>query len=148
MAFKSLRTKLFQEILSSNGKSGLGELQMARAIYDFSLDGGAIAEIIPVNNCLIPDNAVIVGGTINVTTAVTSATGANLTIGTTAGSAADSLLASTAKGSLTLNALINAVPVFATPVKMTAVGYISVTPDAVLTAGVIEITLFFFVAKA
>lgn len=127
---------------------GLGaKLCVARAKYDFAVDGGAIGAITPAATAVIPDNAVIVAATINPTTAVTSAGSATVAVGTTAGSSASALLAATAKASLSLDALINGVPVFATPVKMTAAGSINVTvATAALTAGVIEITVFYFVA--
>jgi hypothetical protein len=141
------RNDLNKKVEQAKYQSGLGEVQMARCIYDYAVDGGAIAEITPKQNCLLPNNAVIIGGTINSTTAVTSAGGANITIGTSAGSAADSILGSTAKGSLTLDALIDAVPVLATPVKLTDKGRVTVTPDAVLTAGVIEIVLYYITSQ-
>jgi hypothetical protein len=141
------RNSLPKKVDQAKYQSGLGEVQMARVIYDYAVDGGAAEEITPVQNCLLPNNAVIIGGTINSTTAVESAGGANITIGTSAGSSASALLGSTAKGSLTLDALINAVPVLATPVKLTDKGRVTVTPDAVLTAGVIEIVLFYITSQ-
>lgn len=124
-------------------------LRMARVLYNFAVDGGAVSTITPAQTATLPANAVIVGGTINSTTAVTSAGSATVAVGTSAGSSTTALLAATAKASLSANALINAVPVFATPVKLTAQGNVTVTiGTAALTAGVIEITLFYFVANA
>ena len=141
------RRNLPRKVEQAKYQYGLGEVQMARCIYDYAVDGGAIAEITPLQNCLLPDNAIIIGGTINSTTAVDSAGGANITIGTSAGSSASSILGSTAKGSLTADAIINAVPILATPVKLTAKGRVTITPDAVLTTGVIEIVLYYLVAQ-
>lgn len=126
---------------------GLSFFKMARAKYDFAVDGGAVSTLTPAITAALPDNAVIVGGTVNSTTAVLSSGSATLAVGTTAGSSASAILAATAKASLSLDALINAVPVFATPVKLTAAGSINVTiGTAALTAGVVEVTLLYFVA--
>lgn len=134
---------------ATSGSSAVGNLNMnvAHAIYSFAVDGGAIGAITPVSTVIIPANAIIVGATINSTTAVTSAGSATVSVGTTAGSSASSILAATAKASLSIDALINGVPVFATPVKMTAAGSINVTVGtAVLTAGLIEIFVYYTVA--
>ncbi len=130
---------------------GRGILRTARAKYDFAVDGGAISTITPgsVVNATIPDNAVIVAGTINATTACTSGASATISVGTSAGSSTAAMLALTAVASFSADAIINAVPVFATPVKMTAEGRITFSiAVAALTAGVIEATLFYFVADA
>ena len=125
---------------------GNGFLQYAHAIYNFAVDGGAISTITPAVNATIPANAILVGGTINPTTAPVGA-GASVAVGTTAGSATNSILAATAITSLTVDALLNAVPVFATPRKMTAAGQITVTISAdPLTAGVLEIFVLYYVA--
>lgn len=126
---------------------GINNMNVAHAIYSFAVDGGAIGAITPVSTATIPANAIIVGATVNSTTAVTSAGSATLAVGTTAGSSATSILAATAKASLSADALINGVPVFATPVKMSAAGSVNVTVGtAVLTAGVVEIFVYFTVA--
>jgi len=124
-------------------------LQIAKAIYRFAVDGGAQAEIVPKITAGLPKNAVIVGGTINATTACTSGGSATIAVGTTAGSAANSLLTATAVASFTTNALINSAATFAAPVKLSAAGSISVTvATANLTAGVVEVTLLYFVNNA
>lgn len=141
----SLKTKLE----SQSPHSGIGKLYRVKAIYNFAMDGGVSGLITPKKTATLPKNAVIVGGTVNSTTAVTSAGSATVSVGTDAGSSATSILAATAKASLSANALLNAVPVFATPVKLTAKGNITVTVGtADLTAGVIEVTLFYYVAAA
>ena len=123
-----------------------GGLLVARAQYNFTNDGGAIGAITPALSDTIPANAVMVGATINSTVAVTSAGSATVAVGTTAGSSASSILAATGKASFTLDALINGVPVFATPVKMTAAGQINLTvATAALTAGIIEVFVYYVV---
>lgn len=144
------KNSLSDKVKARSAATGIGgHLRMARAIYDFSVDGGAISTITPKKTATLPKNAVIVGGNVNVTTAVTSAGSATLSVGTSAGSSATALLAATAKASLSANALLNAVPVFATPVKLSAQGDITVSvATAALTAGVVEVTLFYFVTNA
>ena len=122
-------------------------IQAAHALYSFAVDGGAVSTITPVVSDTIPINAIMVGGTVNSTTAVTSGGSATVAIGTSAGSSTTSILGATAKASLSLNALINAVPVFATPVKLTAAGQITFTVGtAALTAGIIEVWVFYVVS--
>ena len=128
--------------------TGLGVLRTARAKYSFAVDGGAVGAIIPASTAVIPDNAIIVAATINSTTAVVGTT-STLSVGTTAGSSATSILAATAEASLSVDAVLNGVPTFAVPVKMTAAGSINVTVGAnVLTAGIVEVTCLYFVAAA
>jgi len=125
-----------------------GELQTAKAVYSFAVDGGAISTIVPRRGFSLPDNAIIVGGTINSTAACTSSGAGTLSVGTSAGSSTTSILGATAVASLSLDARINAVPTFATPVKLTAAGNITVSiASFAFTAGVVEITLFYFVAQ-
>lgn len=125
-----------------------GSLRAAHVIFDFAVDGGAVAAITPVQTVVLPANTIIVAGTVNVVAAVTSLGSATVSIGTSAGSSAASILAATAKASLTLAAIINAVPVFATPVKLSAAGSVTFTvAAAALTAGKIELWLFYMVAS-
>lgn len=130
--------------------TGIGFLKMFRIKYDFSIDGGAVSTLVPANNKFtLPKNAVIVGGTINATTAATSGGSATVAVGTDAGSSTTSILGATAVASLSANALINSAATLAAPVKLTAAGNVSLTiATAALTAGVIEVTLFYFVAAA
>lgn len=123
--------------------AGLGAMGVAHAIYNFAVDGGA-TPITPALNAVIPANAIIIGATINPTTAVTASGSATVAIGTTAGSTTTSILAATAKASLSIDALINGVPTIAVPVKMSAAGSILLTiATGPLTAGVIEIFVYY-----
>jgi predicted RecA/RadA family phage recombinase len=123
-------------------------VKVAHMLYSFAVDGGAVGAITPANSDTIPDNAVVFGGTVNVTTAVTSTAGANVSIGTVAGSGAASILASTAKGSLTLDAILAAAAT-AAPFKMTAAGKMNITVITTdLTAGVIEAWVLYAPANA
>lgn len=123
-----------------------GSLRVAKVLFDFAVDGGATGAIQPVGSVNLPANAMIVGATVDVIAAVTSLGSATVAIGTDAGSSATSILAATAKASLTLAALINGVPVFATPVKMSAPGNVIFTVGtAALTAGKIEVAIYYVV---
>lgn len=127
-----------------------GGIKTARAKYDFAVDGGVIGLITLATTATLPDNAIVLGGMINPTTAPVGAT-ATIAFGTSAGSSASSLKAATAIASYTLDALLAVVPLWtaATAFKMTAAGDITMTTaTAALTAGVIEITIFYYVAAA
>lgn len=115
--------------------SGPG-LKVAHFLYSFAVDGGASCT--PSISDTIPASAVVFGGSINPTTALTAAGAATLSVGTTAGSSAASILAVTGKASLSLDAVV--VPTcVATPFKMTAAGQISIAvATGPLTAGVVE----------
>lgn len=135
--------------ISASSGFGLGILRVARAKYSFAVDGGSVGTITPATNATIPDNAVIVGGTINSTTAATSGGAATISVGTSAGSSTTSLLAATGYASFSADALLNSAATFAAPVKLTAAGSITITvATAALTAGIIEITVLYFVAAA
>jgi hypothetical protein len=126
--------------------AGLGTLGVAHAVYNFATDGGASCT--PALNAVIPSHAILIGATVNVPTAVTAAGSATVGIGTTAGSSSTSILAATAKATLSLDALINGVPTFAAPVKMSASGSISiVVATGPLTAGVIEVFVYYVVPQ-
>ena len=116
------------------------------ALYDYSVDGGATCT--PANSDTIPDNAVVFGGVVNSTAAVTASGSATVSIGTAAGSGAASILTATGKASLGLDAVV--VPTcVATPFKMTAAGKINVTiATGPLTAGVIEVWVLYTAAAA
>ncbi|MEO5646130.1 MAG: hypothetical protein ABIQ91_01500, partial [Candidatus Paceibacterota bacterium] len=139
---------VFTRSLTTNSTAvGINGLNVAHAIYSFAVDGGAVSTITPVSTAVIPNNAIIVAATINSTTAVTSAGSATVSVGTSAGSSTTSILGATAKASLSLDALINGVPIFATPVKMTAAGNVTFSvATAALTAGVIEAFVYYTVA--
>jgi len=124
-------------------------LRVAHAKYSFATDGGTQGTIASTNSDTLPDNAIIVGGTINVTDAVTSLGSATVAVGTSAGSSTTAIKGATAKATLSADAVLNAVPVFATPVKLTAAGTVTFTiGTADLTAGVIEVWLYYVVAAA
>ena len=138
-----VRVNLFGVPGFSGQASGL---KVAHALYDFAVDGGASCT--PANSDTIPDNAVVFGGVVNPTAAVTASGSATVAIGTAAGSASNSILTATGKASLSADAVL-APTCAATPFKMTAAGKINVTiATGPLTAGVIEVWVYYGLAAA
>jgi len=137
--------------IATNTQFGTSPQLIGHAQYSFANDGGAVGAITPANNVTLPANAVIVNVSIQSTTAVTSGGAATVAIGTSAGSSANSLLAATGKASFTAGAFVQGIPVpqtASTWVKLTAAGSITATvATAALTAGVIEIYVFYFVSS-
>ena len=138
----TVRVKLF----GVPGFSGqVNGVKVAHALYDFTVDGGTSCT--PANSDTIPANAVVFGGAVNSTVAVTAAGAATVAIGTAAGSAGNSILTATGKASLSLDAVV-APTCAATPFKMSAAGKISVTiATGPLTAGQIEVWVLYALAS-
>ncbi len=122
--------------------------QMLHAKYDFAVDGGATGLITPAINVVIPTNFVIQNIAINPTAALLAAGGASsISVGLSAGGAgAAALLASTAKGSWSINAFLQGIPVpqdVTKWIKMSAPGSVTLTVITnALTAGVCEFYIF------
>lgn len=130
---------------------GKSPLRQVHAVYNFSVDGGAIGLITPKQTVQLPLGAVLVGGIAFSPTAsggaVTSGGSATISIGTSAGSSASSLLAATGKASFSAGAIQGLVPAWtaADMFEMTAAGYLTITVAvAALTAGIIEIFVEYF----
>ena len=138
----TVRVKLF----GVPGFSGqVNGVKVAHALYDFTVDGGTSCT--PANSDTIPANAVVFGGAVNSTVAVTAAGAATVAIGTAAGSAGNSILTATGKASLSLDAVV-APTCTATPFKMSAAGKIIVTiATGPLTAGQIEVWVLYALAS-
>ncbi len=131
---------LFSYTVVAGGVVGLASLNTVKATYDFTVDGGAQGVITPVLTALIKSGSIIVACTVHVLVALTSGGSATIAIGTTAGSAANSLKTATAVASYSLAAVLNGTATFAAPVLMTADGSIDITvATADLTAGKMDI---------
>ena len=119
-----------------NGWSG-GEIEVYKAVYDFSTDAGAVSVIDLLE---LKEAMVIHGGIIKVKTAGTSGGLATVEIGIKAGDT-DAVLAATAVASLTANAIFpNAAA--STALYVASASIISMEIKvAALTAGKIEIEL-------
>ena len=63
-------------------KEGVGNpgLKVARGIYDFAVDGGAVSTITLMKDTFIPSGATIIGGWIQVHTALTSGGAATIAV--------------------------------------------------------------------
>jgi predicted RecA/RadA family phage recombinase len=121
-------------------------VKVAHMLFDFAVDGGATCT--PANSDTIPNNAVVFGGVVNATAAVTAAGAATVAITTSAGSGAGSILGATGKAALGLDAVV-APTCEAAPFKMTADGKPSiVVATGPLTAGVIEAWVLYAIASA
>ena len=121
-------------------------VRVAHMLFDFAVDGGATCT--PANSDTIPDNALVFGGVVNSTAAVTADGAATVAITTDAGSGANSILTATAKASLGLEAVVKPT-CQTTPFKMTAAGKPSiVVATGPLTGGVIEAWVLYTVASA
>lgn len=121
---------------------GTGGLKSWTGRYDFAIDGGAVSTItLRSNDGAIPAGSIIMGGVLDVLTAVATATG---TVAATAETAAD-VLAATGAAGLTLGRK-SVIPAFtgATSLKTTVPRSPSIViATAALTAGKFELTLFY-----
>lgn len=143
LLFDTTNKKIYQNLNTQASPTWVPVDGVAKAHYDFAVDGGAIAAITPAQSALLPANAIITNVIINSTVAVTSVGSATIAIGTTAGSSAASLLAATGKASFTLNGFVQGIPIPSDStkfVKLSAAGSLNLTvATAALTAGVIDI---------
>ncbi len=117
----------------------------ARGRYDFAVDGGVAGDIDLTADTQIPAGAVILGGFIEVDTALNS--GGSATVALKVEGAAD-LLAATAYGSSpwSTTGRKSIIPVFtgATTVKTTAARKLQATiATAALTAGAFDVVVFY-----
>lgn len=120
-----------------------GVLTAVRGRYDFAVDGGAVGTIPLIGAAVIPANVVILGGFIDVITAVASGTG---TVALQVEAAGD-ILAATGAAGLTVGRK-SVIPAFtgASSVRPTVARDISaVIATAALTAGVFDVYLFYVV---
>jgi len=135
------------EIVASPGSNyGLGNFRIARAHYDFAVDGGAIGTFTPAQTAALPSKAIIAGGVIDVITPFTTSASGTMGIGTSAGSSNTSIKAQLAAASYT--GLVAVVPLYtaATMVKLTAAGNITCTiATGALTAGKANIILAYYI---
>lgn len=120
-------------------------VQTVRGRYDFAVDGGAVGDIDLTLGAVIPTNAIILGGFVEVDTAVTS--GGSATVAVKTEGAGDIVAAAAVSGApWSTTGRKSVVPVFtgATTVKTTAARKIQATvATAALTAGVFDVVLFY-----
>lgn len=118
-------------------------LKTIRGDYSFAVDGGAVSTIALIGGAPIPSGTIILGGFLEVTTAVV---GAGASVAITVESAGDIVAAAAVSGApWSTTGRKSIVPAFtgATSIKTTAARDISaVITAAVLTAGVFKVVLF------
>lgn len=116
-----------------------------RARYDFAVDGGAVGDIDLTKTAAIPANAVIMGGFVEVDTALTS--GGSATVAIKVEAANDIVNAAAISGApWSSTGRKSVIPVFtgATTVKTTAARKVVATvATAALTAGVFDVVLHY-----
>lgn len=116
-------------------------VHQASARYSFAVDGGVSGLITLATSDIIPLGAVVWAGFIYCPTAGASGGSATVAVGTSAGSAANSIKTATAIASYSAAAVVIATA-NATPFVMTAAGTITVTiATADLTAGIFDIVV-------
>ena len=122
-------------------------LKVARGDYSFAVDGGAQGTIALMGGTLIPSGAIIVGGFVEVTTALTSGGAATIACQV---NAANDILTAVAVASWTagrkniLPAMTSGALTASTSVKTTAARDISIVIAAAdLTAGAFKVVLFY-----
>lgn len=127
------------------GNGGLGVIGNAKMTYDFAVDGGAIGLITPANSPTLPINAIILGGTLDITTTLTSGGSATIAVGLGAGAQVAALKAALAVASWTA-AQLAIIPVFtaATYLKVAAATALTLTvATAALTAGKFDLNVIY-----
>lgn len=131
---KLVRQKMVQDQV--DGPGNFMAHRTAVCVYDFAVDGGAVATITPAGTATLPANAIVTSATIEVLTAVTSSGSATVAVQVV--NAGDTLGA-TAKASLTLGAIVVGAA-GAAPYKVAADSVIKVVvATAALTAGKLRV---------
>lgn len=127
------------------GNGGLAAVGNAKMTYDFAVDGGAISVITPANSPTIPLGAIILGGTIDITTTLTSGGAATIALGLGAGAQVASLKAATAVATWAAGQLVM-IPIFtaATYLKVAAATRLTLSVAAfALTAGKFDVNVVY-----
>lgn len=135
----------FSRLSPFDANDGMGLVGNAKMTYNFAVHGGAIGTITPTLSPTLPAGAIILGGTIDITTTLTSGGAATIALGLGSGAQVAALKAATAvatyaAGQLTL------VPIFtaATYVKVAAATKLTLTIAAVaLTAGKLDVNIVY-----
>ena len=121
-----------------NAALGASQPKNVKFTYDFSSDCGAVSSI---TLGTLPDKAVVVRGTVEVETAVTSAGSATVAFGLVANT--DAFVGATAKTSLGLNAAISSSNDL--PLKMAGdTDVLATIATAALTAGKIHLHVVYY----
>jgi hypothetical protein len=124
---------------------GTGRVKTVRGEYDFAVDGGAVSTITLRGDNTIPAGAVILGGYVEVDTAVTS--GGAATVAVNVEGAGDTVAAAVVSGApWSTTGRKSVIPAFtgATTLKTSVARSIAITiAVAVLTAGKFRVVLLY-----
>lgn len=142
---------MIRQLLDSQGsnnasdQAGSGALQVVKATYDFTVDGGAIATIQPVNSPIIPAGAIILGGIIDPIVTPTSGGAATIAIGIGTGAQVAAIKAALAMGTYVAGTPLVMLPIWTSGFfKTTADGKITFTiATATVTAGKISVHIVY-----
>jgi hypothetical protein len=132
-------------VIERNASEGLSSraFRVVRGDYAFGTDGGVVGTIALIGSAVIPSGATILGGWLEVTTALTS--GGAATVAITVEGAGDIVAAAAVSGApWSTTGRKSIIPVFtgATAVRTTAARDISaVIATAALTAGAFKVVL-------
>lgn len=140
------RLKTAGELLGLIRNNGSGFIGYAKMTYDFTVDGGAIGTITPRNAPTLPAGAIILGGVIDITTALTSGGSATISLGFGSGGEKAVLKALTAVASWVTGVSLVIVPIFtgATIYKVLADGQLTLTVAvATLIGGKMDVNLVY-----
>lgn len=146
----TLASPIWTSIGTVSGLGGLGVTGNAKMTYDFATDGGAVSTITPTNSPTLPINSIILGGTIDITTQLTSGGAATIALGLGSGAQVAALKAATAVASWTVGQLAM-IPVFtaASYVKVAAATRLTMTIAAQpLTAGKFDVNVVYVQGNA
>lgn len=150
----TLQYTLMSAVLPADSSlTGTTSSNVCHAQYSVAVDGGTVTTITPLKNCTIPANAVIWQGYTVVGATTVGSTG-NVSVGLSAGGGnTTSVLAATARASLTTGLMFQAPMVQTTAsasntsyLKLTAAATVTVTIGTnALTAGTLDVYLFYTV---
>lgn len=135
---------VYEDRLRIPTANALGEFRMCRATYDFATLGGVVGNI-ALTGGTIPDNALVLGGIVDITTTLTS--GGAATIGLRINAAGDLIATATAIGAWAAG-IVDVIPAYTavSSIKLTAARQITAEVGAFdLTAGVFNVTLIYAV---
>jgi hypothetical protein len=140
MSLYDFVNKTYAQVLDA----GIGLVHVAHAIYTYGTDPAtSVPAFVPKQTAKIPAGAICLLSVVNSPTAL-AGTG-SISVGTSAGSSATSILGSTTISTFTTD-YVNVgaiVPTATNIIKMSAEGNIEITLTGTLTAGVFEVFVVF-----
>ena len=132
-----------QGSINEGDQYGAGGLQVIKATYDFSVDGGAIGTILLNQSLIVPADFVVLGGIINPITTLNGGGGATVAVGIGNGAQTAALKAAAGFATYVGGTSLAVIPVWSAGFfTLAADGKISITVAvAALTAGKLAINI-------